>query len=94
MNNLKALDSNFLTGMLNCFFDEEINFSKTDLKVFFTMYQYSNEIDYFEFNKYSDVEHLIGVDKHQFSKSIKKLIKAEFVIKNHNSFKLLSQPPF
>ncbi len=93
MKNLKILDSNFLTGMLISFFDEEINISKTDLKVFFNMYQYS-ENNYFEFEKYFDVQHLIKVDKHQFSKSIKKLIKTDFVVKNNNSLKLLGQPPF
>ena len=93
MKNLKVLNSNFLTGMLISFFDKEINISKTDLKVFFNMYQYS-ENNYFEFEKYFDVQHFIEVDKHQFSKSVKKLIKANFVVKNDNKFYLIGQAPF
>lgn len=89
----KQYETDFLIGMLFSFFDEKINISKTDLKVFFNMYQYS-ENNYFEFEKYFDVQHLIEVDKHQFSKSIKKLIKANFVVKNDNKFYLVGQPPF
>jgi len=95
MKKLKALNSNFLTGMLISFFDENIKISKTDLKVYFNMYKNSNERDIFEFGKFDDVKYLIDVDKHQFSKSIKKLISVNLIVKyDNNKIKLLKQAPF
>ncbi|PMH37861.1 hypothetical protein BCU68_16675 [Vibrio sp. 10N.286.49.B3] len=94
INCKENIDKKFLMGMLIKFFEEDIKLSKTDLKVYFHMYLYSDKHDYFKFDKYSDVEFHIGVDKHQFSKSIKKLVTAECVVKNDNSFYLISQIPF
>ncbi|MDE1307853.1 hypothetical protein L9W77_12910 [Vibrio aestuarianus] len=88
------IDKKFLTGMLITFFEEGVKLSKTDLKVYFNMYIYSDKYDYFKFDKYSDIECYVGVDKHQFSKSIKKLVAAECVVKNDNSFYLISTIPF
>lgn len=94
INCKENIDEKFLMGLLIKFFDDGVKLSKTDLKVYFNMYRYSDKYDYFKFDKYSDVEFYIGVDKHQFSKSIKKLVAAECVVKNDNSFYLISQIPF
>lgn len=95
MSNMReGMERDFFLGMLIKFFESKSKLSKTDLKVYFNMYKHSNNYDYFRFDKYSDVEYLIGVDKHQFSKSIKKLVNADCVIKYGNSFSLIGQPPF
>lgn len=94
INCKENIDEKFLMGLLIKFFDDGVKLSKTDLKVYFNMYRYSDKYDYFKFDNYSDVEFYIGVDKHQFSKSIKKLVAAECVVKNDNSFYLISQIPF
>ncbi|MFW7526237.1 hypothetical protein ACODM8_19160 [Vibrio ostreicida] len=94
INCKEKMDEKFLTGMLIKFFEADVKLSKTDLKVYFNMYVYSDKYDYFKFDKYSDVESYIKVDKHQFSKSIKRLVAAECVVKNDNSFYLISQIPF
>ena len=83
-----------LLGMLYGFLNHESNLTKTDLKVFFNMYMNSDKYDSFEFEKYSDVKYLIGVDKHQFSKSIKKLVDNNWVVRNDNKFKLFGGIPF
>ena len=88
------IDEKFLMGMLLKFFEKGVKLSKTDLKVYFNMYRYSDKYDYFKFDKYSDVECYIEVDKHQFSKSINKLVSAECVEKNGNYFYLVGQVPF
>ncbi|OBT09914.1 hypothetical protein A9267_20270 [Shewanella sp. UCD-FRSSP16_17] len=88
------IETKFLMGMLIKFFEDGVKLSKTDLKVYFNMYRYSDKYDYFKFDKYSDVRFCIGVDKHQFSKSIKKLVAAECVVKNDNKFYLVGQIPF
>ncbi|WDS55452.1 hypothetical protein [Vibrio aestuarianus] len=94
INCKENIDKKFLLGMLIKFFEEDVKLSKTDLKVYFNMYRYSDKYDYFKFYKYSDVKFYVGVDKHQFSKSIKKLVTAGCVVKNDNSFYLESQIPF
>ena len=91
----KQYETDFLIVMLFSFFDEKLKISKTDLKVYFNMYRNSNEIDIFEFKKYADVEYLIDVDKYQFSKSIKKLMAINLVVKyDNNKINLLGQAPF
>jgi hypothetical protein len=94
INCKEKIDERFLMGLLIKFFEEDVKLSKTDLKVYFNMYIYSDKYDCFKFDKYSDVECYVGVDKHQFSKSIKKLVTAECVVKNDNGFYLESQIPF
>ena len=79
-------------GILFGFFRS--NLTKKDLFIFHEMYFYRHNYNEFKFDKYDDVEHFFNCDKSNFLRSVKKLIDAEWLIKNGNEYRLLYQAPF
>jgi hypothetical protein len=84
---------NEVEGMLFGFFDS--NLTKKDLFIFHKMYCYRDKYDKFSFDKYDVLTEVIfECDKSNFLRSVKKLIAAQWLIKNENEYQLLYQPPF
>ncbi len=83
-----------IQGMLVEFFKS--NLSKKDFFIFYQMYFYRDEFNKYSFEKYDTYrESIFDSDKSNFSRSVKKLIAAKWLIRNnHNEYELLYHAPF